>query len=369
VARKYERLDLEPRTVAVFLAALAGLAAVTALLRSTPRTTTALAVGGLLALALNPLVDNVERRLRVRRSLAVTVVFASFTLVVAVLAWILVPPAVEQARQLGTDLPRVVSQLTDLPLVGDDLERAEAPEKVLRFVDAVPERLRGDLTPVRDFATSLAGGLFSGLVVVLVAVGLLLDGPRLVRNARRLVPEPRRLTADRLAGLAYRAVGRYVAGSLAVACLAGVCTLAAGLLLGVPLTPLLAANVMVFDLVPQIGGAAGGFPFVLLGFTQGAGTGVACAVFFVLYLQIENNVVQPLVVGQAVKLSPPAMMSAALIGVAAGGVVGALIAIPLVGAAKLVYAELRDPGSAGQEVARHEPFWRRLTRRRRPPGR
>ena len=131
-----------------------------------------------------------------------------------------------------------------------------------------------------------------------------------------------------------------VAGSITVAVVAGLATLVAGLVLRVPLTPLLAANVMVFDLVPQIGGAAGGVPFVVLGFTRSAQTGVLCAVFFMLYLQFENNILSPLVVGQAVKLSPPATMSAALIGVAAGGVVGALCAVPLVGALKIVYLEM-----------------------------
>jgi predicted PurR-regulated permease PerM len=99
--------------------------------------------------------------------------------------------------------------------------------------------------------------------------------------------------------------------------------------------------VALWDLVPQIGGAAGGIPFVLLGLTRGAGTAVACAVFFVLYLQLENHVIQPLVVGRAVKLSPPATMTAALVGVSAGGVVGALLAVPFVAAAKVVYTEVR----------------------------
>jgi len=108
----------------------------------------------------------------------------------------------------------------------------------------------------------------------------------------------------------------------------------------------------VWNLVPQIGGAAGGIPFVLLGFTQGLGTGLACAAFFVVYLQLENNVLSPLLVGQAVKLSPPATMTAALVGVSAGGVVGALLAVPLVGAAKAVYLELR-PGPEAAVVPRY----------------
>jgi predicted PurR-regulated permease PerM len=180
-------------------------------------------------------------------------------------------------------------------------------------------------------------------VTLLFVITMLLDGDRLLKAADRLVPVRHRPRTERLAEVVYRVVGKYVAGSLLVAVVAGVCSLIAGLVLGVPLAPLLAVWVMVWDLVPQIGGAAGGIPFVLFGFTQGAPTGLACAVFFVVYLQLENNVLQPLLVGKAVKLSPPATMTAALIGVSAGGVVGALLAVPLLGAAKAVYLELRPP--------------------------
>jgi len=157
------------------------------------------------------------------------------------------------------------------------------------------------------------------------------------------VPAARRPQADRIGSLAYETVGRYVAGSVLVAGVAGLSVLVVGLVLGVPLTPLLALWVAIFDLVPQIGGAAGGIPFVLLGLTQGITTGLICAAFFILYLQFENHVLGPLIVGRSVKLSPPATMTAALIGVSAGGVVGALLAVPVVASAKVVYMELRRP--------------------------
>ncbi|HUF84842.1 MAG TPA: AI-2E family transporter, partial [Acidimicrobiia bacterium] len=96
-----------------------------------------------------------------------------------------------------------------------------------------------------------------------------------------------------------------------------------------------------------IGGALGGIPFVLLGVTQGVGTGLACAGGFLVYQQAENNLISPLVIGQVVKISPPVTMTAALIGVSAGGVVGALIAVPIVGAVKSFYLELRPPAEAG----------------------
>jgi putative heme transporter len=214
---------------------------------------------------------------------------------------------------------------------------------VRQWIDDLPERLQGDLTPIERVGRSFADGMAAAVITLLLAVTLLLDGQRLLSGLRRMIPKPRRAQADRVGEVAYRVVGRYVAGSLSVAAVAGIFVLTVGLVFGVPITPLAAVWVAMWDLVPQVGGAMGGIPFVMLAFTQGAGTGVAVAGIFILFLQIENHILQPLLVGQAVKLSPPATMTAALIGVSAGGVVGALVAVPLVGAAKAIYQEVRPP--------------------------
>ncbi|MEO7837682.1 MAG: AI-2E family transporter [Acidimicrobiales bacterium] len=335
-------VDLDWRSVLVFLAAFSTLVVLTGMARAIPRTITAVAVATLLALALNPLVGLVERRFRLRRPPAVAVVATGAAVAVVVLGILLVPAAVRQAGALGRELPAVVADLGDLPVVGDDLAEGGAPRKVELWIRELPQRLTVDASPLGRAARSLVGGMATAVLTLLLGFALLLDGERLLRGARRLVPPARRVRAERMAALAYSVVGRYVAGSLLVAGVAGLVVLAAGLVLSVPLTPLAAAWVAVWDLVPQIGGAAGGIPFVLLGFTQGAGTGLACAALFIVYLQIENHVLGPLLVGQAVKLSPPATMTAALVGVSAGGVVGALLAVPVVGAAKAIYLELRS---------------------------
>ena len=334
-------VDLDWRSVAWVLAAFVTLLALTGLVRSAPRTVTAATIGTLLALALNPLVSAAQQRVGGRRAPAVGIVLGGFVLTAVALLAVLGPPAVREARDLRSQLPKVVRQLNDLPLVGERLKKADAADKLQRWIEQLPDRLEGDTTPIEQAGRAIAGGLLAAFLTVLVAVTLLLDGERLVRAARRLVPVARRPQAERIADLTYRVVGRYVAGSVFVAGIAGLSVLIVGLALGVPLTPLVAVWVMVFDLVPQIGGAVGGIPFVLLGFTQGAGTGVICAVFFILYLQLENHVISPVVVGKTVQLSPPATMTAALVGVSAAGVVGALIAVPLVGAAKVAYQELR----------------------------
>ncbi len=336
-------VDLSPGTIAMLLLCVVGLALITGFLRAVPRTATAVGIGTLIALALNPLVTSFQRRLALSRSVAVATVLSCLFAALALIITLLVPPAVRQARNLSSDLPSVVKDLGDLPLVGRQLREAKVPARLDEAVRKLPTRLAGDTSPVTRAGRSLLAGAVLAFSTLLLATTLLVDGERLLRSARKLVPPDRRRQADRLARTAYQVVGRYVAGSVTVAVLAGVVNLIAGLVLGVPLAPLAAVNVTLWNLVPQIGGLFGAVPFILLGLSRGPGTGAACAIVFVVYMNIENHLIQPLLIGNAVKLSPPIMMTAALVGVAAGGVVGALVVIPVVGALKAIYVELRKP--------------------------
>jgi predicted PurR-regulated permease PerM len=143
----------------------------------------------------------------------------------------------------------------------------------------------------------------------------------------------------------YDIIGRYIAGSLLVAALAGTVMLTGALALGVPLAPLIGVWVAITNPIPQVGGFLGGAAFVLLGLSQGAFVGLACLAIFLIYQNLENHVLQPLIIGRAVNLSPPVTMVAALVGVSAGGLIGGLFAIPLLGAAKAIYLSTRHEDS------------------------
>src|SRR5690606_25253711 len=108
------------------------------------------------------------------------------------------------------------------------------------------------------------------------------------------------------------------------------------------------------NLIPQIGGFLGGSFFVLLALTQGPVEAAVALAVVLAYQNLENNVISPAIVGQAVNLSPPTTMLAALVGGAAAGVPGALVATPLLGAVKAVYLDRRGmtPPTAARP-ARH----------------
>ena len=333
------RVDLDWHSAGLACAGVVGLVAVFAVTSATSRTLTWVVIGLLLALALDPLVDRLQTVAGVRRGIAVGGVLAGFFLAVGLIALLLGPETARQARTLSEDLPEVVDQLNDLPLVGESFERNDVPQKVEDWINDLPETLAGPDANIGDRAESILSGLVAAIATGLVVVSLLLDGDRLVGAFQRLTPTRHRPRIDRAGRQFYEIVGKYFAGSLFVAVLHGLYVLSVGLILGVPLAPMLGLWAAVASLIPQIGGALAGIPFVLLGFTESATTGVICLIAFVLYLNFENHILSPIIVGEAVDLSAPTTMVGAIVGASVAGVPGALVAVPLLGAGKAIYLE------------------------------
>ncbi len=333
------RFDLDWRSAAFACGGVVALVAVFAVAAATSRTLTYLIIGMLLALALDPLVDAFQRRLDLRRGVAVGAVVAAFFIFIGLIGFLVGPETSKQARSLSEDLPEVVAQLNDLPLVGDTLERNDVPQKVENWINDLPETLAGPDANLGDRAESILSGFLAAMATGLVVVSLLLDGDRLVGAFQRLTPDRHRPRIDRAGRQFYDIVGKYFAGSLLVAVIHGLYVLTIALILGVPLAPLLGLWAAVASLIPQIGGALAGTPFVLLGFTQSATTGVICLIAFVLYLNFENHILSPIIVGEAVDLSAPTTMVGAIVGASVAGVPGALVAVPLLGAGKAIYLE------------------------------
>ena len=322
--------------------------------RAAPATLTRVSIGVIIALALDPVVVRIRERLHWRRASAVALVVAMVFGLFATLMAVMGPPAIRQAQRFAVELPETVREMYDFPIVGDELRQRDAAEQVEEWAADLPTRI--DQETVTSIVDSLVGGVAAMAAILLVAVAILIDGDALVRRARRLIPPERLEAADRAGRVFYEVIGRYFAGSLLVAGIAGMVVLAAGLALGVPLAPVAAIWVFITNLIPQVGGFLGGVVFVTLAVTQSLTIGLIAAVLFVAYLNIENHVIQPAVIGERVDLSPPTTMLAALVGGAAAGVPGALVATPLVGTVKRLSMEYRgargaDPPDGAETAA------------------
>jgi predicted PurR-regulated permease PerM len=250
------------------------------------------------------------------------------------------------------------------PIVGGRLERADAAQRVEEWVNDLPARL--DERTLENVAEAVLGGALATIIIVVTAIAILLDAEHMVRRVSNVVDPARREGASRVGRVLYRTLGNYFAGSLLLAVLNGLVILTTGLVLGVPLAPLAGIWSMLTNLIPQVGGFLGGSFFVLLALTKSPATAAIAAAVFLGYQNLENHVIQPAVVGQAVNLTPPTTMLAALVGGAAAGVPGALVATPLVGAAKALFLEQRGiaPTEQGEPLVRRvRDILRRRTHR------
>ena len=364
-------LQVDLASLAYIVGALLTVLAILALFRAGSASITKVAVGLLLAAALDPLVVRARRTFHWTRTGAVALVAAVLVGAFAAIALLLAPPAIRQAQDLTSELPDTVERTYAWPVIGERLEEADAATEVEQFIEELPGRIDDDTIGLA--AEAALGGVQTLTLVLITAVAVMVDGEALVVRARRLIAPARRERADEIGRIVYRTVGNYFAGSLLVAVINGLVILTAGLALGIPLAPLAAIWATLTNLIPQIGGLLGGSFFVVLAVTEGPLKGLLALVIYLVYQQVEGNIVQPAVVGRAVNLSPPTTMLAALIGGAAAGVPGALAATPLVGTVKAIYLELRSgPPPPESDAASHHlgarPDNRHLRRRERLAG-
>jgi putative heme transporter len=332
-------VDIDPWSFVVLVVAAAVAVAVFAITDRAGDVLTGIGVGVLLGLALTPVVSAAQRRWNTSRGTAVVIVGAGLTVAVAVIVLLVAPAAIRQSREFSEELPTTVREFYSWPIIGPRLEEADAAGSIEEWIEDAPARV--DDRTLADLGERLLGGVLSAVVVLITALGVLVDGEGIVRRFRVLVPVGRLGQADRLGRIVYSTFGSYFAGSMFVAILAGLVTLSAGLLLGVPLAPVAGLWTTFTNLIPQIGGLLGGGFFVLLAVTQGPLVAVLALAVVLAYQNLENHVISPAIVGRAVNLSPPATMLAVLVGGAAAGVPGALVATPLFAASKALYLDRR----------------------------
>jgi predicted PurR-regulated permease PerM len=288
-----------------------------------------------LALAAEPPIRFAERHGMSRRAATIGVYFGALAVVVGILAAVLVPLA-SQTRSLVDDLPAIVDHLRRSSVV-QDLDRRF---HVLNSLDNAQKHVP-DAAGILFGLTGTVFGLVLGAVsVFFLALFTSLELPRMTRGALSLLPPERAGIVETRIDDVNRVVARYVGANLAISVIAGVVHFVALVLLGVPYALVLALLVAVFDLVPLVGASIAGVIVCAVGFTQGIEVGIACVVLVVVYQQVENHVLQPVIMGKGVDISPVAVIFSVLVGSALLGVLGALLAIPAAASLQLLLGDM-----------------------------
>ena len=299
-------------------------------------------IGVTLSIALDPLVEWVERRTPLGRGSSIAVVVVGLLAVVTATLLLAVPSVAQSVRDLDDQLPRIAADLERLPLVGDELAERGIAERLQTTLAEAPDRLASDTGPLEGALRSVGDGLVATFWILLITVTALIDGRRARLGLRSLAAADRQSRFDRVDSIVSRVVARYAVGSVVIAAIAGTAAFTIAFVADVPLAPLLGLWAALTNFIPQIGGYLGAAPLVVLGLTTGTTKGLIVLVVYLTYMQIENRVIQPIIVSKAVDIPPFVAMVAVLVGSAVAGVVGAVLVTPIVAVAKTLYTEFRE---------------------------
>ncbi len=333
-------VSFRPRTVASVAGLLLGIALAVWIVWIARHVLTWVLVSLFLAMALNPAVERLERR-GLRRGTAAGLVYAAAFLAFAALAAALVPTMVRQVDDLVQATPGYVEDLTHGRGSLGFLERDYHVVEHVR--DAVKGggggQLAGGASTALSITKSVVTGIVAAVTIAFMTFFMLIEGPAWMERLYALFPVRTRPRWQGVAVEIYRTVGGYVTGNLLISAIAGASATIVLLALGIPYALALGLLVAILDLIPLAGATLAAILVSLVALTQSTTDCLIVAGFFVVYQQLENHLLQPLVYGRTVRLSPLVVLISVLIGAEVAGVLGALGAIPIAGTFQIL---LRD---------------------------
>jgi predicted PurR-regulated permease PerM len=302
-------------------------------------------VGAFFAVALYPLVGWVQKRLLGgrRRALATFLVFLLVFILFAALIAAFAVPLVDEGTKLAGQLPQQIADArSGRGPIGDLLQRTHALQWVQDNQAKISKFASGLTAPAASVASGFATGIAGMLTVFVLAFLMVLEGPKVVDTSLNVFRPSTSERIRRVGGDCAKSVTGYISGNLLISFVCGLLTYIVLLVSGVPFAGLIALFVGIADLMPLVGATIGGAVAVLAGFIHSIPAGIAVLVFFVLYQQLENHLLQPLVFARTVRLNPLTVIIAILIGVELLGILGALLAIPVASMIQVIFRDVWD---------------------------
>jgi predicted PurR-regulated permease PerM len=306
-------------------------------------------VAGFLALILNPQVVALQRWKIRRRGIAVAIVTLWAVLVFAGLAATLGYFFAGGISHFAHSLPGNVAKAeSGKGWLGEILRRYHLESWVRTNAPKLATLAGGIGKPLVALGKGTASVLVAVSTTFALMVMLLVEAPKLRRGILAMMSPARAARYTRLGGEIRRSVSGYMMGDILTSIIAGVVVFITLTVLSVPFAILWALWVALVDFLPSIGGALAGIPTVLFALTHSLTAGIVTAVVFIIYTQVENHVLNPMVMSRTVRVNPLLVLVAVLVGAEIGNWIGGLfggftavlLAIPAAGAIQIIAREL-----------------------------
>jgi predicted PurR-regulated permease PerM len=270
----------------------------------------------------------------------------SFLIVIAFLAGFLasiVPPLVHQTNNFIKAAPSLIEDVRDENSgLGNFVRRYNLEDQVQDFSSQLSDRLKNVSSGAVSGVTKVSSSIFSILTILVLTFMMLIEGPRWMELIKGMLPKNRRAHADSLLDDMYRVVKGFVNGQVLLAALASVMILVPLLILGVGYPIALLVIVFICGLIPMVGHTIGAVIVSTVALFTSPLAAVVVLLYYFLYQQIENYVIQPRIQSNSTNMSPLLVFSSVIIGVSFGGLLGGLVAIPVAGSLRILIIDFLD---------------------------
>ncbi|WP_431896623.1 AI-2E family transporter [Nonomuraea sp. bgisy101] len=296
-----------------------------------------------LAAGLNPAVEALQRR-RMKRRTSISLVFAGVIVMFVLFGLAIVPPVSKESADFIAAVPGYFDQLMANPTLRQlDADYQLLPKLASFVTETLAPSLAGGLVGA---GLVVLDGVFTGVTLLVLMLYFLGSLHSIKEYLLKLIPASRRTRTAAITEEILDGIGGYVAGNVLISVIAGVLSWAFLTVAGARYALALALVIALTDLIPLVGATIGAVLVSGVAFLQSVPLGIACAIFFLVYQQVENYLIYPRVMKRSVDVAPAVTVIAALFGGALLGIVGALLAIPVAAAIALIIREVVLPRQA-----------------------
>ncbi len=299
-----------------------------------------ISVAAFVALALNPYVDWMHKTLGGGRLVAVALSYITLFVILGSFLTAIMPSLTSQTVNFINDVPANLQRLkTEDSTAGRFARRV----KITDDIDNFTQNFSSHTQNISAFALNVAGRVTSAIVsiiaVLVLAFMMLTEGPRLARKFWQLQTARHRNHYKPLVDQMYGIITGYVNGQLLISLIGAAISLITLLLIGVPNALVLAGIIFLTGLIPLVGHPIGAAAVTLIALFSSVDKALIVGIFYIVYLQVQTATIQPYIQAKANDMTPLTVFIAAILGIAAGGFLGAFIAIPLAGCARILFLD------------------------------
>ncbi|WP_187369397.1 AI-2E family transporter [Baekduia soli] len=346
-------LRISNRTIVRVLLITAAVGAALYLLWLVRSTIILLFLAVFLAVALGPAVDWFGRR-GIPRALSVLLVYLCIAGAIFGVGLLIVPPVVNGVDKLSSNLPGYVDHLRRSKTFRKFDDKYDVTAKLNDQAAKLPAKLGSAVGTLQAVTVGVFSTLVQLLAVLTMTFFMLLEGSKVVDFVIRARGPTTSDRLERVLVQVYRSTAGYVAGNLVISLCAGTVTWITLAALGIPYAAPLAVLMGFLDLIPLVGATVGGVAIGLVTLFHDFPTStIVWFVVLIVYQQVENYILQPMVYRKTTEVHPLIVIASILAGSTLLGVLGALLAIPVAAAVQIVVRELwarRDEHRADQIV-------------------